>query len=93
MQMPGFILHGWLCYYNDGEVVKKNIDLSPLKSINSCENVIRIAYGMKKESTQADPHGAFPVILSWQRWDSCARETPVVDRYEQPISEIRQRAK
>ncbi len=57
MQMPGFILHGWLCYYNDGEVVKKNIDLSPLKSINSFEIVIRIAYGMKKESKQAGPHG------------------------------------
>ncbi len=25
MQLVRFILHGWLCYYNDGEVVKEKL--------------------------------------------------------------------
>jgi hypothetical protein len=34
-----------LCYYNDGEVVKKNVALERGKSINSCDEAIRNAYG------------------------------------------------
>jgi hypothetical protein len=45
MQLNGFILHSLLCYYNDGEVVKKNVRLERGKSINSYDEPIRNAYG------------------------------------------------
>jgi hypothetical protein len=35
----------WSCYYNDREVVKKNISFQRGKSINSFEDVIKIIYG------------------------------------------------
>jgi hypothetical protein len=92
MQMPGFILHGWLCYYNDGEVVKKNIDFSPLKSINSCENVIRIAYGTKGNRNRQAFTG-FPCRTVLAAVGFARTETPMVDHYEQLISKIRRRTK
>jgi hypothetical protein len=55
MQLRGFILHSLLCYYNDGEVVKKNVQLERGKSINSCDEPIRNPYGEeKKETVKAD---------------------------------------
>jgi hypothetical protein len=44
MQLHSFILHSLLCYYNDGEVVKKNMSHQRGKSINSSKRVINIAY-------------------------------------------------
>jgi len=49
MQMPGFILHGWLCYYNDAEVVKKNVQRLHEESINSPEDAMNIAYEGEKK--------------------------------------------
>ncbi len=37
-----------LCYYNDGEVVKKNMSFQRGKSINSSEDVIKIIYGAER---------------------------------------------
>jgi len=44
MHLGGFILHGWSCYYNDGEVVKKNILLCGIITIKTFKQVIKIAY-------------------------------------------------
>jgi hypothetical protein len=45
MQLHGFNLHSLLCYYNDAEVVKKNVRLARGKSINSYDEPIRNLYG------------------------------------------------
>jgi hypothetical protein len=51
MHSWGFNLHGWSCYYNDGEVVKKKLTLAGIIIIKTFEQVIKIAYdgvGKKK---------------------------------------------
>ena len=45
MHLWGFILHGWSCYYNDGEVVKKNILPGAVITIKTFKRAIKIAYG------------------------------------------------
>jgi hypothetical protein len=45
MHSWGFNLHGWSCYYNDGEVVKKNMEIAATITIKTFEQVIKIAYG------------------------------------------------
>jgi hypothetical protein len=44
MQLHGFNLHGLSCYYNDGEVVKKNVNVLRWNSINSYDEPIRNTY-------------------------------------------------
>jgi len=55
MQLSGFILHSLLCYYNDGEVVKKNVRLECGKSINSYDELIRNPYGEVKKKAGLMP--------------------------------------
>jgi hypothetical protein len=57
MQLHGFNLHGLSCYYNVGEVVKKNVGIQRLKSINSFDNAIRNTYG---EETEKEGRGRCP---------------------------------
>jgi hypothetical protein len=44
MQSYGFNLHGLSCYYNVGEVVKKNVNVLRWNSINSYDESIKNAY-------------------------------------------------
>jgi len=44
MQLRGFNLHGLSCYYNVGEVVKKNVAVLRWNSINSFDESIRNTY-------------------------------------------------
>jgi hypothetical protein len=46
MHSWGFNLHGWSCYYNDGEVVKKNIPPTGVITIKTFKKAINIAYGL-----------------------------------------------
>lgn len=69
MQLFGFNLHGLLCYYNDREVVKKNVRLERGKSINSYDEPIRNPYGeVKKKAglmpcpSQIDMSGEFYLL-------------------------------
>jgi hypothetical protein len=55
MQFHGFNLHGLSCYYNDGEVVKKNVDFQRWESINSRDEAIRNTYADEGEKWRADP--------------------------------------
>ena len=60
MQLHGFNLHGLSCYYNDGEVVKKNVGFKRWKSINSCDDAIRNTYEGKRKregGAAAPPEG------------------------------------
>lgn len=54
MQLHSFNLHGLSCYYNVGEVVKKNVNLWRWKSINSFDDSIRNTYDEEKKSGGAD---------------------------------------
>jgi hypothetical protein len=49
MQLYGFNLHGLSCYYNVGEVVKKNVSVRRWNSINSYDESIRNAYDEKRK--------------------------------------------
>jgi hypothetical protein len=51
MQLPSFILHGWLCYYNDGELVKEKFFLS---FINQTTEAIKIIYKQEEEKKAPD---------------------------------------
>ena len=57
MQLHGFNLHGLSCYYNVGEVVKKNVTVLRGNSINSYDESIRNTYDeeQKKGGANAPP--------------------------------------
>jgi hypothetical protein len=54
MQLHGFNLHGLSCYYNDREVVKKNVNAMRWNVINSYDESIRNTYERFKKRAGLD---------------------------------------